>query len=78
MHLSVPTVDTPMNASSDYPNYSAPPIVHMSSIAQLPSFTQIQEPDFMWGAIDGASLRSSVNSCFDEIVHWRQNLKKKN
>ena len=40
----------------------------------LPSFTAVQEPNFKWGEVDGATLTEVINHAYTETVHWRRNL----
>ena len=40
----------------------------------LPSFDAISESTFVWGVLDGRSFSESIISCYNEIVHWRQNV----
>ena len=32
------------------------------------------DPVFVWGSVDGPSCISSINSCYDEAIHWKPNL----
>lgn len=41
----------------------------------FPSFVKIPEnPQFVWGDVDGNSFVSLLDQVYDEIVHWRRNI----
>jgi hypothetical protein len=40
----------------------------------VPPFTPLSHRSFTWGDVDGDSFISSVNSAYEEIVHWRRNV----
>ena len=60
--LPIQSVDTPVLSSQ------------FVDIQPLPSFTPSQCPDFKWDELDGKIFAEAVNSCYDEIVHWRRNI----
>ena len=40
----------------------------------LPSFSRISEnPQFLWGDVDGNSFSSLLDQIYEEVVHWRRN-----
>ena len=43
------------------------------TVADLPSFAPISIPNFRWGDLGGEVFACTIDSSYDEIVHWRQN-----
>ena len=67
--LAVPdTQDTP-GATLDGQNLEYIEDIQDSSNV-LPSFTAVQEPNFKWGEVDGATLTEVINHAYTETVHW--------
>ena len=52
----------------------APAIATPAINVDLPPFTPISTPDFCWSDVDGEAFTSSINRCYEVIVHWRRNL----
>ena len=44
------------------------------TVADLPSFTPISAPNFQWGDFDDEVFARTIDSSYNDIVHWRQNL----
>ena len=40
----------------------------------LPEFTPMSSPTFVWGVHDSATIIASINSAYEEVVHWRKNI----
>ena len=34
----------------------------------------MSSPTFVWGILDSATIIASINSAYDEVVHWRRNI----
>ena len=43
-------------------------------VYSLPSFLQVNEPNFMWESRDGSSFAHAVMCCYAEVIHWKRNL----
>ena len=39
----------------------------------LPSFIPLPNPSFIWGDYDSASLLSSLENAYAELIHWQKN-----
>ena len=40
----------------------------------LPPFAPIQSPNFLWGDKKGETFAHSIQSCYEEVVHWKRNI----
>ena len=54
----------------------APPSFQPEATCQtsLPDFVPLTDPNFQWGSMEGASFCSVIESCCNEIMHWRKNI----
>ena len=43
-------------------------------VEDLPAFTPVSEPDFLWGEVDGKQFACALNRVYEEVVQWRRNL----
>ena len=34
----------------------------------------MNEPNFLWGTVDGTNFSRSINSAYHQAIHWRHNL----
>ena len=46
----------------------------VNSAAQLPPFSVMSDPSFMWNDTHGADFVQQISSAYDVAVHWRRNL----
>ena len=44
--------------------------------ADLPTYTQMNNPFFNWGDMNGKVFCSSIESAYSEVIHWRRNSSK--
>ena len=44
------------------------------NIRDLPQYTPLEAPNFLWDEIDGKSFGHSIDCCYTEITHWKRNL----
>ena len=56
------------------PNLAANPDANSAEPNNLPTFTPIVTASFKWGEKDGDILIQSVDTIYNEIVHWKRNL----
>ena len=80
--LSSPSLDDSVSSSqyqdsdlgsitSDAPSSFQPEATRQTS---LPDFVPLTDPNFQWGSMEGASFCSVIESCYNEIMHWRKNI----
>ena len=43
-------------------------------VPDITDFSPMAEPNFLWNDIDGEFFSSLVRSCYDEVIHWRNNV----
>ena len=43
-------------------------------VSLLPVYDGLPEPSFVWGKLDGSSATDIIQSCHEEVVHWRRNI----
>jgi hypothetical protein len=49
-------------------------IVAATPVPELPPFLPVSPPDFTWGSLSGQECLTSINNCYQIIVHWNRNL----
>ena len=47
--------------------------VTVDSVANLPSFSPVANPTFMWGSLSADVFTSTLDSIYSKVVHWRRN-----
>ena len=70
MVTSIPETQAPRT-----PSQSETRLDLEQDVQDLPPFTPVPEPDFLWGEVgDGRNFACALNRIYDEIVQWKRNL----
>ena len=68
------TTDTCTSTSDNPTTVSTTMSSSSSSYGSLPNFSPMQDPTFVWGNCDGNTVCSHLNTCYNEVIHWKRNL----
>ena len=71
-HLCLLPVPTPM-PSTTTTQIAINSVIDLNSF-DLPDFTAITKPTFVWGELDAKTFSKSISDAYKEVVHWRINL----
>ena len=66
--INAPNVTIPNNSESSEVNTAE------TIIPTMPCCQHTNEPNFMWGTVDGTSFSKAINSAYYQAIHWRHNL----
>ena len=73
--LAVPEViNSTYTISTEERTACSPPDTNINHMDPLPSFVPAHVPNFKWGELDGTTMQTIINECYNEIVRWKRNL----
>ena len=67
------STDSNSNTNTNLARVPEPPL-DLECIPELPQFTPMADPTFVWGPHDSESFIHSLNVTYAEAVHWKPNL----
>ena len=76
----IDTTSEDLSSIADLPNMSVrdqdtfQDCYNAEHMSPLPVYDGLPEPSFVWGKLDGSSATDIIQSCYEEVVHWRRNI----